>query len=331
MSFREQIDSVRTNFLADIDPFPEDQPNIDKLHSKFLGRKGEVARLFNQLSTAPKEELPDLGKELNKLKNELNSIFSNNIDKLKASQKFSEDSNIDFSLPGQEARLGSIHILEQALTEIKDIFKSIGFHVAYGPEVEDEYHNFTALNIPEHHPARDMQDTFFIDPTTVLRTHTSNVQVHLMENQDPPLRYIVPGRVYRNEAIGYKSYCLFHQVEGIYVNKRVSFAELKGCLEYFVKHMFGPKKKMRFRPSYFPFTEPSAEVDIWDEERKQWMEILGCGMVNPQVLENVGYDSTKFHGYAFGMGVERISMLKYKINDIRHFYNGDVRILGQFS
>ncbi len=331
MSFREQIDSVRTNFLADIDPFPEDQPSIDKLHSKFLGRKGEVARLFAQLSTAPKEELPVLGKELNKLKNELNHIFSNNIDELKASQNFSEDSSIDFSLPGQENRLGSIHILEQTLTEIKDIFKSIGFHVAYGPEVEDEYHNFTALNIPEHHPARDMQDTFFIDPTTVLRTHTSNVQVHLMENQDPPLRYIVPGRVYRNEAIGYKSYCLFHQVEGIYVNKRVSFAELKGCLEYFVKHMFGPKKKMRFRPSYFPFTEPSAEVDIWDEERKQWMEILGCGMVNPQVLENVGYDSTKFHGYAFGMGVERISMLKYKINDIRHFYNGDVRILGQFS
>jgi len=331
MSFREQIDSVRTNFLADIDPFPEDQPSIDKLHSKFLGRKGEVARLFAQLSTALKEELPVLGKELNKLKDELNSIFSNNIDQLKASQNFSEDSSIDFSLPGQENRLGSIHILEQTLTEIKDIFKSIGFHVAYGPEVEDEYHNFTALNIPEHHPARDMQDTFFIDPTTVLRTHTSNVQVHLMENQDPPLRYIVPGRVYRNEAIGYKSYCLFHQVEGIYVNKRVSFAELKGCLEYFVKHMFGPKKKMRFRPSYFPFTEPSAEVDIWDEERKQWMEILGCGMVNPQVLENVGYDSTKFHGYAFGMGVERISMLKYKINDIRHFYNGDVRILGQFS
>ena len=330
MSFREQIDSVRTNFLADIDPFPEDQPSIDKLHSKFLGRKGEVARLFAQLSTALKEELPVLGKELNKLKNELNSIFSNNIDKLKASQKFSEDSNIDFSLPGQEARLGSIHILEQALTEIKDIFKSIGFHVAYGPEVEDEYHNFTALNIPEHHPARDMQDTFFIDPTTVLRTHTSNVQVHLMENQDPPLRYIVPGRVYRNEAIGYKSYCLFHQVEGIYVNKRVSFAELKGCLEYFVKHMFGPKKKTRFRPSYFPFTEPSAEVDIWDENRGEWMEILGCGMVNPQVLKNVGYDTRKYRGYAFGLGVERIAMLKFGIDDIRHFYSGDVRFLSQF-
>ena len=175
-----------------------------------------------------------------------------------------------------------------------------------------------------------MQDTFFIDPETVLRTHTSNVQVHLMEDQDPPLRYIVPGRVYRNEAIGYKSYCLFHQVEGIYINERVSFGELKGCLEFFVKQMFGSKKKMRFRPSYFPFTEPSAEVDIWDEERKQWMEILGCGMVDPAVLENVGYDPSRFHGYAFGMGVERIAMLKYKINDIRHFYSGDVRFMEQF-
>ena len=223
-----------------------------------------------------------------------------------------------------------MHILEQTLNEIKDIYRSIGFHIAYGPEVDDDYHNFTALNIPEHHPARDMQDTFFINPETVLRTHTSNVQIHLMEEQDPPMRYIVPGRVYRNEAIGYKSYCLFHQVEGIYINEKVSFAELKGCLEYFVKQMFGPKKKMRFRPSYFPFTEPSAEVDIWDEERKQWMEILGCGMVDPAVLENVGYDPRRWHGYAFGMGVERIAMLKHKINDIRHFYSGDIRVLEQF-
>jgi phenylalanyl-tRNA synthetase alpha chain len=224
-----------------------------------------------------------------------------------------------------------MHILEQTLAEVKEIFKSIGFHVAYGPEVDDDYHNFSALNIPEHHPARDMQDTFFIDPTTVLRTHTSNVQIHLMENQEPPLRYIVPGRVYRNESIGYKSYCLFHQIEGIYINEKVSFAELKGCLEYFVRQMFGPTKKMRFRPSYFPFTEPSAEVDMWDDERQQWMEILGCGMVDPAVLENVGYDSKKWHGYAFGMGIERIAMLKYKINDIRLFYNGDVRFLEQFS
>ncbi len=176
-----------------------------------------------------------------------------------------------------------------------------------------------------------MQDTFFIDPETILRSHTSNVQVHLMENEDPPIRYIVPGRVYRNEAISYKSYCLFHQVEGIYINKRVSFAELKGCLEYFIKRMFGDKKQMRFRPSFFPFTEPSAEVDIWDDERSQWMEVLGCGMVDPAVLENVGYDSKKWHGYAFGIGVERMAMLKYKINDIRLFYNGDLRFLRQFS
>ena len=202
--------------------------------------------------------------------------------------------------------------------------------ISYGPEVDDDYHNFSALNIPEHHPARDMQDTFFVDPNTVLRTHTSNVQIHLMETEEPPIRYIVPGRVYRNEAIGYKSYCLFHQVEGIYINKKVSFGELKGCLEYFVKQMFGPNKKMRFRPSYFPFTEPSAEVDMWDEDRKKWMEILGCGMVDPAVLDNVGYDSDIWHGYAFGMGVERIAMLKYNINDIRLFYNGDIRFLEQF-
>ena len=330
MSFREKIDSVRTSFLTAIDPFPEDQQSIDKLHTEFLGRNGLISNLFSNLKSVDKQDLPSLGKELNLLKNELNTIFSNNIKELKSSQKAVSDEAIDFSVPGDEIRIGSIHILEQTLNEIKDIYMSIGFHVAYGPEVDDDYHNFEALNIPKHHPARDMQDTFFIDPITVLRTHTSNVQVHIMEEEEPPIRYIVPGRVYRNEAIGYKSYCLFHQVEGIYVNEQVSFGELKGCLEYFVNHMFGPKKKMRFRPSYFPFTEPSAEVDIWDENRGEWMEILGCGMVNPQVLKNVGYDTKKYRGYAFGMGVERIAMLKHGINDIRHFYSGDVRFLSQF-
>ena len=330
MSFREKIDSVRTSFLTAIDPFPEDQQSIDKLHTEFLGRKGQVSNLFSSLQSVDKKNLPSLGKELNLLKNELKSIFNDKIKELKSSQKTKSDKSIDFSVPGDEIRIGSIHILEQTLNEIKDIYRSIGFHVAYGPEVDDDYHNFEALNIPKHHPARDMQDTFFIDPITVLRTHTSNVQVHIMEEEEPPIRYIVPGRVYRNEAIGYKSYCLFHQVEGIYVNTRVSFGELKGCLEYFVNHMFGPKKKMRFRPSYFPFTEPSAEVDIWDENRGEWMEILGCGMVNPQVLKNVGYDTKKYRGYAFGMGVERIAMLKHGINDIRHFYSGDVRFLSQF-
>jgi len=331
MSMMEQLESVRKDFLADLDPFPETPQEIDELRSKYLGRKGRVASLFALMGKATSEERPTLGKELNLLKNDLTNQFEEKVAAVASSHQSSEDDAIDLTLPGISPRIGSIHILEQTLSEIKDIFKSIGFHVAYGPEVDDDYHNFSALNIPEHHPARDMQDTFFVDPKTVLRTHTSNVQIHLMENEDPPIRYIVPGRVYRNEAIGYKSYCLFHQVEGIYINEKVSFGELKGCLEYFVKQMFGPKKKMRFRPSYFPFTEPSAEVDMWDDERQQWMEILGCGMVDPAVLDNVGYDSKKWHGYAFGMGVERIAMLKYNINDIRLFYNGDVQFMEQFA
>ena len=331
MSILEQIDSVRKDFLAEIESFPEDSEGIDVIRSKYLGRKGQVAQLFTLLGNSSPEERPVLGQKLNDLKNDLAKLFEDKINLSSSNNQKADNQKLDLSLPGRENRLGSLHILEQTLNEIKEIYRSIGFHIAYGPEVDDDYHNFTALNIPEHHPARDMQDTFFINPETVLRTHTSNVQIHLMEEEDPPIRYIVPGRVYRNETIGYKSYCLFHQVEGIYVNEKVSFAELKGCLEYFVKQMFGPKKKMRFRPSYFPFTEPSAEVDIWDEERDQWMEILGCGMVDPEVLENVGYDSSKWHGYAFGMGVERIAMLKYKINDIRHFYSGDIRVLEQFT
>ncbi len=330
MSIQKQIDSVRSSFLAELDILPDDSGAIDLIRSKYLGRKGQVASLYDLMGKTTQEERPILGQQLNDLKKELTNLFEDRVNAISKEKQSSEDQNLDLSLPGREHRIGSLHILEQTLNEIKDIYRSIGFHIAYGPEVDDDYHNFTALNIPEHHPARDMQDTFFINPKTVLRTHTSNVQIHLMEEQDPPMRYIVPGRVYRNEAIGYKSYCLFHQVEGIYINEKVSFAELKGCLEYFVKQMFGPKKKMRFRPSYFPFTEPSAEVDIWDEERKQWMEILGCGMVDPAVLENVGYDPRRWHGYAFGMGVERIAMLKHKINDIRHFYSGDIRVLEQF-
>ena len=331
MPLKEQIESVRNQFLADIESFPQAPPLIDQLKSKYLGRKGLVAQLFSKMSQVKSEDRPRMGQELNSLKIELTRQFENKVASVLAQGKRSPDEAIDLTLPGKAPRLGSVHILEQTLSDIKEIFKSIGFHVAYGPEVDDDYHNFSALNIPEHHPARDMQDTFFVDAKTVLRTHTSNVQIHLMENEDPPIRYIVPGRVYRNEAISYKSYCLFHQVEGIYINKRVSFGELKGCLEYFVRHMFGAERDMRFRPSYFPFTEPSAEVDIWDEERQEWLEILGCGMVDPNVLYNVGYDSKIWHGYAFGMGVERIAMLKYKINDIRLFYNGDIRFLEQFA
>ena len=330
MSLLDKIDSVKKRFLTDIENFPLENDKIIQLRSSYLGRKGEVADLFTQLGSLDSKIRPKIGQTLNKLKKELNAIFDKKIDEVSSIQKNDEDSFVDLTLPGLVQRYGSLHVLEQTLQEIKEIFSSIGFHIAYGPEVDDEYHNFSALNIPEHHPSRDMQDTFFIDPVTILRSHTSNVQVHLMENEDPPIRYIVPGRVYRNEAISYKSYCLFHQVEGIYINEKVSFAELKGCLEFFIKRMFGDKKKMRFRPSFFPFTEPSAEVDIWDDDRNQWMEVLGCGMVDPAVLDNVGYDSKKWHGYAFGIGVERMAMLKYKINDIRLFYNGDIRFLRQF-
>lgn len=330
MSLIEQIDSVRDSFLADIESFPNDEREVSTLRSKYLGRKGQVAKLFKFLGQASDSDRPKLGQKLNNFKNELELLFDEKLKEISKAVQCSQEKLIDFTLPGKETRIGALHILEHTLNEIKNIFTSIGFHIAYGPEVDDEYHNFSALNVPLHHPSRDMQDTFFINPETVLRSHTSNVQIHLMENQEPPIRYIVPGRVYRNEAIGYKSYCLFHQIEGIYIDSKVSFTQLKGCLEFFVTQFFGPKKKMRFRPSFFPFTEPSAEVDIWDDERHQWMEILGCGMVDPNVLENVGYDTSKWNGYAFGMGVERMAMLKYKIHDIRHFYNGDLRFLEQF-
>ena len=330
MSLSEKINSVRKEFLAEFNLVNDDLTKNEFLKNKYLSRKGVIAELFNLISGVSDKEKPEIGKKLNVLKKDLRHLINENEDSLKE-KKNNKKINIDLTLPGKIPNVGSLHILEQTLNEVKDIFKSIGFGVAYGPEVDDEYHNFTALNIPEHHPARDMQDTFFIDRKTVLRTHTSNVQIHLMEKEDPPLRYIIPGRVFRNESIGYKSYCLFHQVEGIYINKKVSFAELKGCLEYFIKQMFGPKKKMRFRPSFFPFTEPSAEVDIWNDERSEWMEILGCGMVDPAVLANVGYNPNIWHGYAFGMGIERMAMLKYNIKDIRYFYNGDIRFMEQFS
>ncbi len=330
MSLKDKIEAVRKSFRTAIETFPTESQKIDELRIRFLGRKGEVAQLFNDIGSVAVEEKAKVGKLLNELKVELQTSFDDIVLKVSQHHHKSKIKNVDFTLPGIDLPVGSIHPIEQTLTEVKDIFKSIGFSIAYGPEIDDEYHNFEALNIPKHHPARDMQDTFFIEDNAVLRTHTSNVQIHLMENEEPPIRYIVPGRVYRNEAISYKSFCLFHQVEGLFVDKNVSFSELKGTIDYFVRRMFGDDVKIRFRPSYFPFTEPSAEVDIWNTERNQWLEILGCGMVNPKVFDNVGYDSDIWHGYAFGMGIERIAMLKYKIQDIRHFYRNDVRFLEQF-
>ena len=326
MSLKDSIESVKSDFLTEFANI-NDSTGSELIRQKYLGRNGLVTNLFKELGQASNDDRPVFGQLLNQLKNEL----SGKINSIQSKDK--SDSNnelVDIALPGKLYSLGSTHILEQTFNDIKKIFSDIGFSISYGPEIDDEYHNFTALNVPEHHPARDMQDTFFVDKDIVLRTHTSNVQIHLMEEKDPPLRFIVPGRVYRNESISYKSYCLFHQVEGLFVDKNVSFAQLKGCLEYFVKKMFGSDRKMRWRPSYFPFTEPSAEVDIWDEQRNQWMEILGCGMVDPEVFNSVNYDPKIWRGYAFGMGVERIAMLKYGIEDIRLFYGGDIRFLRQF-
>ena len=326
MSLKGSIESVKNDFLTEFASIG-DSSSSEILKQKYLGRNGLVTELFKELGKVSSDDRPLYGQLLNGLKNELFEKISS-----VQSGSDSDDSSdyVDIALPGKSYPRGSSHILEQTFTDIKKIFGEIGFSVAYGPEIDDDYHNFTALNVPEHHPARDMQDTFFVDKDIVLRTHTSNVQIHLMEEKDPPLRFIVPGRVYRNESISYKSYCLFHQVEGLFVEKNVSFGQLKGTLEYFVKKMFGSDRKMRWRPSYFPFTEPSAEVDIWDEQRNQWMEILGCGMVDPEVFKSVGYDPKVWRGYAFGMGVERIAMLKHGIDDIRLFYNGDIRFLRQF-
>ena len=328
MKLKESIESVRKTFRADSDPFPTDIRSIEALRVKYLGRKGLLAALFSSMKDISDNDRPLAGSLLNELKQEINSLFYVNKESSETNQVAHDES--DYTLPGLKFPIGHIHPVQQTLDEVKSIFMNVGFSVAYGPEIDDDFHNFSALNFLPEHPARDMQDTFFIDPDTVLRTHTSNVQIHLMEEQEPPLRYIVPGRVYRNEASSFKSYNLFHQVEGLYVDKNVSFADLKGILTYFVKRLFGADTQMRFRPSFFPFTEPSAEVDMWSEARGQWLEILGCGMVDPEVFKSVDIDPDVWHGFAFGLGIERICMLKYGIDDIRLLFQGDKRFLEQF-
>ena len=325
MDIKESIESVRRQFRSDSDPFPSDRDSLENLKIKFLGRKGLIANLFSQIPNLSNDQKPIAGKLLNQLKIELENSFPSNTESASHLEEI-----IDRSLPGVIYPPGNKHPIQSTMDEIKRLFGQIGFAVAYGPEIDDDFHNFSALNFPKDHPARDMQDTFFTKEDLILRTHTSNVQVHLMEEKQPPLRYIVPGRVYRNESISFKSFCLFHQVEGIYIDKNVTFSDLKGTLEYFVKKMFGSKTKMRFRPSFFPFTEPSAEVDIWSEKNKQWLEILGSGMVDPEVFKAVNLDNNLWNGFAFGMGVERICMLQYEIDDIRLLYQNDVRFLEQF-
>ncbi len=328
---KEKIQEIKKDFDDNLKSV-SDLKALEELRLKFLSRKGQVTQLFDAFKALPTEEKKLYGKEVNVFRNTLQTKY----DKLKAdleAAKVDEKDVIDLTLPGRRKELGSLHILSQTLYEIKEIFKSLGFSVYIGPEMESDHNNFEMLNFPADHPARDMQDTFFINDDFLLRTHTSPVQVRLMETSKPPLRAIMPGKVYRNEAISAKSYCLFHQVEGLYVDTNVTFAELKGTLIAFAKQYFGEDVKYRFRPSFFPFTEPSAEVDLWWEPKGKegrWMEILGCGMVDPNVLENCGIDSEQYTGYAFGMGVERIAMRKYGIDDIRVFFDNDKRFLTQF-
>jgi phenylalanyl-tRNA synthetase alpha chain len=306
---------------------------------KYLGRKGLVANLFMQMEKVDSDERPKMGKILNELKSDI-TIEIDKLAESTASDSGQDRSVVDLTLPGDPLPVGSIHPLTQIIDKIKTIFIRLGFSLAYGPEIDSEFYNFEALNIPKHHPARDMQDTFYIMDDVLLRTHTSDTQIHFMENHKPPVRIIAPGRVYRNEDVSVRSFCLFHQIEGLYIDSKVTFAELKGTLDYFARELFSKNVKTRFRPSYFPFTEPSAEMDVSCIfckgkgcsicKNSGWLEILGCGMVDPEVYKSVKYDPDKWSGYAFGLGIERIAMLKYGIKDIRLFYSGDVRFLRQF-
>ena len=313
--------------------------DFESLKNSYIGRKGKIASLFKDLAQIPNKDKKKAGEKINSLK----SFISEDIDSLLNNKNSAGSTtlNEDFSLPGNPYSKGRLHPLTIVTNEIKEIFNRIGFSTVSGPEIDTDFYNFEALNIPKDHPARDMQDTFYINTELLLRTHTSSTQIHFMEKNDPPIRIISPGRVYRNEDISVKSYCLFHQIEGLYVDQNVSFADLKSTLDYFAKTMFGKDVKVRFRPSFFPFTEPSAEMDIyWGLETEAdyrvtkgtgWLEILGCGMVDPNVFKSVKYDSSKWNGFAFGMGIERIAMIKYGINDIRKFYDGNIKFLEQFK
>jgi len=314
---------------------------LEQFRISYTGRKGQIADLFDDIKNIAPEQRKAYGQEVNKLKELAQAKFNQMQEQLEASSNGQQKLNIDFTLPPVPGTLGTRHPLTVVREEIIRIFERIGFNLSEGPEIEDDWHNFTALNFPENHPARDMQDTFFVEGNMLLRTHTSSVQVRVMENQKPPIRTLSPGRVFRNEAISARAHCVFHQVEGLFIDENVSFADLKQTLYYFVQEMFGPETKIRFRPSFFPFTEPSAEIDISCLickgagcnicKHSGWVEIGGSGMVDPEVLRNCGIDPEKYSGFAFGMGIERITMLKYQIKDLRLFTENDIRFLRQFE
>ncbi|MEI7896183.1 MAG: phenylalanine--tRNA ligase subunit alpha [bacterium] len=336
---KQRIDKL----IAEIDSMKAaSREEVEQLRLKYLSKKGLVTVLFDDFKTVPSDMKREVGQLLNDLKNQANR----KIEELKSgfgADEASTVSDLDLTRPAGNTRPGTRHPLSIVRNQIIEIFGRIGFTVADGPEIEDDWHNFSALNFTADHPARDMQDTFFIstNPDILLRTHTSSVQIRTMETTKPPIRMIFPGRVFRNEAISARAHCIFHQVEGLYIDKHVSFADLKQTLMYFAKEMFGENTKIRLRPSYFPFTEPSGEMDVSCNicggvgcnicKYSGWVEILGCGMVDPAALENCGIDSQTYTGFAFGMGIERITMLKYQIKDLRLFFENDVRFLQQFS
>ncbi|WP_343695935.1 phenylalanine--tRNA ligase subunit alpha [Flavobacterium sp.] len=335
------IDKIKQH-IEEAKAFNEkNKESLEQFRIKYLGSKGLLKELFTEFKNIPNDQKKDFGQVINTLK----AVAEEKVKQIQEELESKEESKGifgDLTRAEEPVLIGSRHPISIVKNQIIDIFANIGFNVSEGPEIEDDWHNFTALNLPEYHPARDMQDTFFIqtNPDVLLRTHTSSVQVRYMENHKPPIRTISPGRVFRNEAISSRSHCIFHQVEGLYIDKDVSFADLKQTLLYFTKEMFG-KSKIRLRPSYFPFTEPSAEIDIyWGLKTETdyritkgtgWLEIGGCGMVDPNVLKNCDINPDEYNGFAFGMGVERIAMLLYQIGDIRMFYENDVRFLEQFK
>lgn len=327
---------------AEIELFKtQTEKDLEDFRIKYLGKKGLVTQLFSDFREVPNESKKEIGQHINDLKN----LVLAKIEELKASVSGTSEKRNDFDLflPGSPIELGSRHPISLVRNEIFDIFKTLGFSIANGPEIEDDWHVFSALNFPDEHPARDMQDTFFIEskPDIILRTHTSSIQVRTMETHKPPIRVICPGRVFRNEAISARAHCIFHQVEGLYIDENVSFADMKQTLLFFVREMFGENAKIRLRPSFFPFTEPSAEMDVSCNlcggkgcsvcKYTGWLEIMGCGMVDPNVLEMNGINSKRYTGYAFGMGIERIAMLKFQVRDLRLYFENDVRFLNQFK
>lgn len=334
---KKTVEQVKEEALKELKA-ATDSESISAISIRYLGRKGRVTQLLRSISKLPPEERPAAGKRVNEIKRVLDTAFKKALKRLEAEPSEIDDT-IDVSLPGRAAKQGSLHPITQITQQICDIFARLGFSIAEGPEVETDYYNFEALNIPKNHPARDMQDTFYISDSVVLRTHTSPIQIRIMEKHAPPVKIVAPGKVYRCD-FDLTHTPMFHQVEGLMVNENISFGDLKGILTTFVHQMFDDRTGLRFRPSYFPFTEPSAEVDILCVtcrgngcrvcSQTGWLEVLGAGMVHPAVFENVGYDTARYTGFAFGMGVERIAMLKYCIDDTRKFFENDIRFLRQF-